>query len=235
MEDTLRQTQHYAELLKRLPGVYAARVRLDTDDQIAEVHLLAGMARHPKQLVRDARTVLLSAFDLDVDYQKFSVAQLSDALGETLGEAPGENVGADADADAGTDAIKRLCLGNVEQSVVNGRYSVCVSLSASEQVFTGQCDVRNTPLQRQRAVASAVLDAVNQTLNPDHGVFTAMAVQRVATTPVPVVVVLVECIEKDRSLLLVGAAEHTENEALSIEKATLDAINRKLSRLRGHD
>lgn len=84
-------------------------------------------ARHPKQLVRDARTALLSAFDTDVDYQKFSVAQVADELGAALA-----------------------------------------------------------------------------------------GVQRVAMTPVPVVVVLVEMLLDGQSTLLVGAAAASNDEAESI-------------------
>ncbi|MEG1812514.1 MAG: hypothetical protein RR150_07000 [Clostridia bacterium] len=93
--------------------------------------------------MRDARTALLSAFDTDVDYQKFSVAQVADELGAALA-----------------------------------------------------------------------------------------GVQRVAMTPVPVVVVLVEMLLDGQSTLLVGAAAASNDEAESIQKATLDAVNRKLSALR---
>ena len=222
MADELQGAQRYTDLLKRLPGVYAAQVRLGPAGHPEEVHLLAGMARHPKQLVRDARTALLSSFDVDIDYQKFSIAQLSDELGESLGTG---------DAPA-ISPSERLRCGGIQQSLVGERYNVSVTLNERDASFQGNAYAHNSPTQRQRAVASAVLDAVHQSLNAEQPIFMLLAVQRVITTPVPVFVVLIESLENERSTLLIGAAESGENEALSVQKATLDALNRKLLKVR---
>ncbi|MEF9895957.1 MAG: hypothetical protein RR843_09310 [Clostridia bacterium] len=211
-------SDRYAELLGRLCGVYAASVKTGPDGEIAEGHLLTGSTRHPKQLVRDARTALLSAFDTDVDYQKFSVAQVADELGAAL-----------AGPDAG-EMLARLKCGGIEQRQMDGQFSVSVTLNVRETRYTGRATVRDSATQRQRAVATATLGAIEQALPAP--LFALAGVQRVAMTPVPVVVVLVEMLLDGQSTLLVGAAAASNDEAESIQKATLDAVNRKLSALR---
>lgn len=217
MAATQELSQQYAQLLKRLPGVYAAQVRLDASGQLAEVHLLAGSGRHPKQVVRDARTALLSTFDLDVDYQKISVAQLSDALGESMGKT-----------EPALPSVSRLRCGGFEQSLIDDHYTVRVMLTDQDNVYRGSAVTHNSALQRQRAIAEAVLDAVHQYLGTDQRVFSLLAVQRIVSMPIPVVIVLVECLAPHYTTVLVGATESTEHETLCIQKATLDALNRKL-------
>lgn len=220
MEQAIDQkSERYSELLRRITGVYAANVQLGEDGEILEVHLLAGSGRHAKQVARDARSALFSTFGLDVDYQKFSVAQLKDTLG------------ADIERAATLQPIRlRSC--ELEQSQKGDRYRAKVTLIHGEESFEGVASVHNTPNQRKRAVADAVLSAIHDYLGADAPVFLLLGVQTVATSPVPVVVVILECLIDSHSTILIGAAELGENEALSIEKATLDGVNRKLSMLR---
>lgn len=222
MADALYDAQRYTDLIKRLQGIYAAQVKLNAAGEPEEVHMLASMSRHPKQVVRDARTALLSAFGIDVDYQKFSVAQLSDELGDAFEHDPALEA----------SSPDRLRCGGIEQSLRGEHYSVSVSLVEQDATYKASMQTHNSPMQRQRAIATAVLDAVHQYLGCEQPVFVLLAVQRITTTMIPLMVVMAECIERGRATLLVGAAECSGDEALSVQKATLDAINRKLPVLR---
>lgn len=219
-----KQADIYAQLLGRLSGVYAANVQMDPDGQVAEIHLLTSTARSPKQVVRDARSALITLHGLDVDHRKFSVAQLRDVFADELGQdeppAPGKGV--------------RLQCGQIVQTLSDERYAVRSTLKYEDQTFEGCAIGGNTPLQRIRTEAEAVLAAIHQYLGRER-VFLLLTAQKVNTAPSPVIVVLLECLVDHRSSLLVGAAEATDNQALSVMRATLDALNRKLSVLKFHE
>ena len=73
--EDMRLTQ-IEEALARIPSVTAVRVVAGPGGRVAEVHVLAGRDRAPKQLVRDVQSVALANFGIEVDYRTVSVVQL---------------------------------------------------------------------------------------------------------------------------------------------------------------
>src|SRR5690606_9587784 len=65
---------HIEETLRLIPGVLSARVVGDAGDP-AEIHILAGSERQPKQIARDVESCLAAKFNLIIDHKKISVAQ----------------------------------------------------------------------------------------------------------------------------------------------------------------
>lgn len=213
----------YGQMLSRLAGIYAANVQMSEDGQIEEIHLLTSASRSPKQAVRDARSALITLHGVDVDHRKFSVAQLKDAFADQIEDA-------EESAYALRRSDVRLQCGQITQTLTDDRYTVRATLKYGERTFEGCAVGGNTPLQRIRTEAEAALAAIHQYLGRDR-VFLLLTAQKVGISPVPVVVVLLECLAQRESCLLVGAAESVDNQAVSVMRATLDALNRKLSAL----
>ncbi|MBS5586054.1 MAG: hypothetical protein KHX36_07530, partial [Clostridiales bacterium] len=70
------QADAFRTLLRRLPGVYAAGPRFDENGTLSEIHVLASLARSPKQVVRDVQSAIFAAYGIEVDHRIVSVAQL---------------------------------------------------------------------------------------------------------------------------------------------------------------
>ena len=66
------------ERLQRLPGVEAARV-VTSGNTVTEVHLVTGMDKPAKQVVRDVQTLAQAVFGINIDRRVVSVVQLPDA------------------------------------------------------------------------------------------------------------------------------------------------------------
>ena len=70
-------SQHQIErLLSSLAGVVSARVLLDYEGRIRELHVLATPELHPKQVVRNVESALSAGLGVEVDRRVVSVAQI---------------------------------------------------------------------------------------------------------------------------------------------------------------
>src|SRR5260221_2583472 len=84
------------EDLRRIPGVVGARAVADDGGRIVEVHVLASLNKHPKQIVRDVQSVAKAGWHVDIDRRIVSVVQLDGPV--VAGEGGDVEVG-DADVD----------------------------------------------------------------------------------------------------------------------------------------
>ncbi|MDL2206296.1 hypothetical protein LJC33_05230 [Eubacteriales bacterium OttesenSCG-928-N13] len=212
--------ERYRNLINNLSGVFSAKVTMDEKGEIREIHVLADSARNVKQVVRDVRSALFSFFDLDIDHRLISVAQMK--------ENPISSPDPEPDIDIDDIHLPRLRCGRVMQSREEDSYSITVTLKYGDLSFDGSASSYNTEKQRHLCIAQAVLAAVNHFLGRDD-LFSLMAVKRITSMPIPICMVLMEFTgDPNNSIVLVGAAEMGADEAFSIERATLDAINRKI-------
>ncbi|MBE0564738.1 MAG: hypothetical protein IH621_02190 [Krumholzibacteria bacterium] len=66
--------------LRRINGVRECKIDLDGDGAISGVHVVAGMEREPRHIVRDVEGLLKARLGLDVYYKKIGVVQMVDEL-----------------------------------------------------------------------------------------------------------------------------------------------------------
>lgn len=222
-EQVLRTEEAYRALIARLNDVYAAHVQLAEDGSISEIHVLAGKKRNPKQLMRDISSALASMYQVQIDHRVVSIAQLKDDPA-----APAEQ-----DAPVRTPR-ERLQFKSLTQGMRGGRFHAAVTLSLAGAAFTGEASCSNTPFQRSRAVACATLAAANRFLDAAEGetpgeALHLVAIQQTTVSVTRVVIVVLECLAGQGAATLVGAAEWTDDEQTAIVRATLDALNRKIS------
>ena len=69
------EAQRAEELLSSLVGIISARVVMDDDGSIDEIHVLSTSDVSPKQAVRNVESALRAHLDLAVDHRRISVAQ----------------------------------------------------------------------------------------------------------------------------------------------------------------
>lgn len=200
------------ESLAQVSEIRAARVVTSPEGLIEEIHVLALPSKMPKQLVRDIESLLMAAFGISVDHKKISIAQLGH-----------ENVPAPRTAEP-TVRAKILAI-NAETAGVY--VNIGVTLEIQADTFIGRATGPASQTGRQRLVAEATLDAIEQYLD---GALT-FALEDVSIVQLGRQSVAVACIALVTSLgeqAFAGSALVRQNDKDSIVRATLDAINRRL-------
>ncbi len=200
-------------LLVCLPGIQKARVVINDWGAIEEIHILTGLGRNPKQIVRDIQSALKAKWDISVDRRKISVAQIRVGLPDPLGRLRYSGI------EFWTDGL-------------TGRTDLTVTLETGTEgqdtVYVGkaQCDATESAILL--GVAKATCLAVNLALEPPHAFF----VDDVATLEIGMtqaVAVLVDLLTPRKNHeQMVGCALVRRDIRESCVRATLDAVNRRM-------
>lgn len=193
--------------LARIKGVTAAKVILDEADEIVEVHVVAGVGRRPKQIVRDAESLLCAWFGKPVDYRKISLAQLS--------------------ADGLAESRIRLRLITAKKHPQRPE-CVQVILQNDDKLLQGVGQWREGQAEPDAdATAQATLQAVMCALDDSVSLRVRQA-QTVLADGSRVALVVVAASTPRGEECLTGTCMVGESILLAMAKATLDAINRRL-------
>ena len=149
-------SQHQIErLLSSLAGVVSARVLLDYEGRIRELHVLATPELHPKQVVRNVESALSAGLGVEVDRRVVSVAQI-----EGVPEPAREPIPAAEEAASGVDAARVVLVGFDSSRASAQRAHCTVTLERGGVRYSGAADGADTPQGRAEAAAGAVLRAV---------------------------------------------------------------------------
>ncbi|PID80686.1 hypothetical protein CSB20_06255 [bacterium DOLZORAL124_64_63] len=62
--------------IQQIHGVLQCKIDLDSEGEIAGVHVVAGMERNARHIVRDVESLLKARLDIDVYYKKIGVVQV---------------------------------------------------------------------------------------------------------------------------------------------------------------
>ncbi|MDP4160815.1 MAG: hypothetical protein Q8911_13810 [Bacillota bacterium] len=215
MSDVTSSTQDWEQAIKQIKTVIAARINVNIQGEIEEVHILAGSGRAPKQIVRDVESILATQFDLQIDHKKISVAQLGDD-------------------EEGTSAIMeatRPKLVGVTLRTVNGLAEVKVELQTGDKLIEGLAQGPSSTHNKLRLFVEATIKALTPLISDkflfvtEDVVITQLAKQQIA-------LVSITMIAPTGEQSLTGCALIKNDDREAVVKATLDAVNRKLQLLR---
>ncbi len=143
-------------LIASLPGVTGVRVLLDPSGSLGEVHVLADASRPPKAIVRDIESGLAARWGMAVDHRRISVAQMLESPLRPRG------------------GRLRLQQWAVTIDPLRGWTEVAVSLTPGQPrpsagasaIWQGRA--AGSSQVGLRVAAEAVLEALNQSVQPDH-------------------------------------------------------------------
>ncbi len=235
----------------RIVGVRESKIELDADGEIAGVHVVAGMEREPRHIVRDVESLLKTRLGLDVYYKKIGVVQMvDDALlgGEDddpaplpQAPAPHEDPAPAARLDAGEavtaavpavllaeDLAPRIQCAGVGLMSAETLVRAEVRLRAGDLEARGTREVPNHAGSDVAAVAEAALAALRELLaDPLLLHLNEIRIESVGGSTV--VLVAVDLVEGRRSETLFGTCRADHNRQQAIVFAVLDALNRRLS------
>lgn len=199
--------QRLQRAIEQISGVHAARVILDNEEHIAEIHLVSASSRRPKQIVRDTESLLHAHFGIRVDYRKISLVQLG--------------------ADEPSALRMRLKFVSAEIGIQPSPHVQVVLRTKEEVQGVALLEAGATENTLACAAARATLDALLKIIGP------AVQIEMCATETVladtfQVCLVVLHTLAADRAELLTGTCLVGQNVLEAASKAVLDAVNRRL-------
>lgn len=203
--------------LGQVAEIQAARVVASPEGVIQEIHVLALPSKSPKQLVRDIESTIMARFGIPVDHKKISIAQLG---GEVVRDRPSQE-----------GRVPRECRPRIHAINVNvsGLVSAAsVTLEIEGSMYVGEATAPASQTARDRSVAEATLDAVEQYVKglPSFSL-EDVAIVRLGRQDIAVACVTMVSPIGEQSLA--GSALVRQGDKDSIVRATLDAINRRMA------
>lgn len=198
----------YCDLLYKLDGILNVKFVDDEKGNIVELHVLASKSVHPKQLVRNIESALLSKFDFTIDRKIISIAQIESELY------------------AMPERLKFQAL--------NLRYTstsevvVSVELQKENQVYTASESANTANTDIKFAVGNAAVSAVHQYI--DHkNIFKLIKIHTEILCDKEIVISVVSYHEnKTTEELMVGTCFVTTDVNIATVKSVLNAVNRKI-------
>lgn len=237
--------------LRELPAVLGAFVREDVYGHPREVHLLVAPGPNPRDFARDVRDLLQQRLGIEVDQRVISIAQLSKdldplppdpVLSDSGGDAPASTApprqdpgspDSPAPETAEQTAVPRVIYEGIESRVREGMVEVTVRLSWRSKEFLGSSTELDGGAGRIRAAALATLRAAAATISEKVilDLETASVTRALGREYVLISVLASAPVLGRRPLTLIGAQPLEFDAETTAALATLQAVNRILSRM----
>ena len=211
MSEMSHPIQDWEQAIKQIKSVIAARIKVNQQGEIEEVHILASSGRAPKQIVRDVESILIAQFDLQIDHKKISVAQVED----------------DEDGTFAIVESTRPKLVGVTLRTVNGMAEVKVELLTGDKIIEGIAQGPSSAHNKLRMFVEATLQALSP-LTLDKFLFVTEDVGITQLAKQQIALVSITLITSAGEQSLTGSALVRNDDREAVVKATLDAVNRKL-------
>jgi hypothetical protein len=199
----------FEEKVRRLPGVEAARV-VGEGGVVTEVHVLTGLNKAAKQVVRDVQSLAQAVFGLSIDRRVVSVVQLPDP-----DLAQGD----------------RPVIIDVSEQTDGNRTRVAVTLGWQGETLIGEVAGAAANTTRNRLVAEATIEALRQALQETTAIGVA-AVDLPLLGSRAVAIAQVVMVNEGAERLMVGSALVDGETGRAVVRAVLDALNRHIPELR---
>jgi len=209
--------------LAKVPGVKRARVV--GDGEPSEIHILASSDRSAKQVVRDVLSLAKAGYEMAIDHRIVSVVQLEDHQPEQA------NSNGNSNGNGSAPLRSRPVISHV--ILVNDAYGRRVDLGLEwpdGSTSGGAALLGQSTHSRARAGAEVVVQALNENLK---GRRASIDVENAYVVRAPdateTVTVRIAFHEAGTSQTLMGSANCDGDVVAGAARATLHALNRKLS------
>jgi len=196
-------------IISKIQGVVSGKLAYQ-NGEIVEIHILANSKRNPKQIVRDIESAILVKMGIEMDHKKISVAQLS----------PEEPVQAKSE--------DRYKFRSISYKAENGETEIIVTINNGKKSYSAKASGPNIEQNRLRLISTATLSAIEQCLN-NSGTLISGNVQKIVLCGKPAIAVTVNLRLNHHEEILLGTALIKGDDFESTIRATLDAVNRRIS------
>lgn len=197
--------------LRKVPGITAARVV--GNEEPTEIHIVADLRRHPKQIVRDVQSLASAGFGIPVDHRIVSIVQLEEdaSRSEEQGSTSRPNIELVLTGSEGTDGWAKVYLGWPNGGRTEGQAPVGTSRELRARGATDALIAALEPVLKERKSRLEVEHVVVQSIGIEESV-----------------VVRATLYEPEGTTALIGSALVQEEVVGAAVRALLQAINRKL-------
>ncbi len=195
--------------LNKISSVICSRIVLE-NEEIKEIHVVSDMQKNPKQLSRDIQSILISKFNIDVDYKIISVAQI--------------------EKESSLNEDFRLKLATIEHSTNGKIFNAKVVLEKDGEYFIGISSGPHSSSNIPKLLTAAVINAVENFFGSEN-VFIIEDVLKVILSGKEAFITLITTFISGKETLLSGSAANGKSNDEMIVKSALDAINRILVKL----
>lgn len=209
------QLSRCEEMLRGIPDVVSARVVLDGEGSISQIRILAGAERNAASIAADVIAGLKKNFGVDVDPANIIITHLQEPAGE----------GSEATA---LSSGERPRFVGLNMSSKGNKIEVRVELASRGKILSGVAVGPASARNRRRLIAQAMLSALESESESGYS-FILEDLTVVTLAGKQVALVAVSLLSPLGEEFLTGSAVVDEEEPEAIVKATLDAINRRLS------
>ena len=197
--------------LEMIDSVVSCKIVTDESDQIHEIHIVSNDTRGAKQVARDIQSVLAASYNIPVDYKKISIAQISDKSVKK--------------------AKRRLELEGVSSDILGPKVAIKVSIRNSDNVYVNTISGVNTIRNKERMLVDVTLKTIEEACDYDCDYTFAFEDIRTILTPNDkVILVVIMGIADSIERRLCGSCLINNSYEVAIVKATLDAINRVVTK-----
>jgi len=196
-------------IISKIQGVVSGKLAYE-NGEIVEIHILANSKRNPKQIVRDIESAILVKMGIEMDHKKISVAQLTP-----------ENA-------APMKKPDRYKFRSISYKAENGETEIIVTIDNGEKSYSAKAAGPNIEQNRLRLISTATLSAVEQCMNTS-GTLVSGNVQKIVLCDKSAIAVTVNLRSNNHEEVLLGTALIKGDDFESTIRATLDAVNRRIS------
>lgn len=195
--------------LERLDSVTSCKIMFGESNIIEEIHIISNGTRNVKQIVRDIQSVLVATYDIQIDHKKISIAEITD------------------------DSLKkmayRLKIVSVSRENIGKKATIKVILTNEKGIFENSITGINTNRNVERMLVDSTLRTVEEACGFDE-TFILEDVKLATISTDKVILVVIACITNGYEQKFCGSCMIKDDHNEAVVKATLDAINRYVTR-----
>ncbi|WP_273039082.1 hypothetical protein [Tepidanaerobacter syntrophicus] len=200
------------DMIRKIKDVISAKILVDPDGEISEIHVISKSSRSPKHIARDVESALVTILGKEIDHKKISIAQIDE---DDEIEIPQVRL-----------RIDKICI-----TKKTGSLEVRVLLiNPQGQILEGTSEGVASAQNRIKTIAAATLNAVQLFIDEKYKI----SLEDTYTYPIgqyDAVSVLIVLLKGKKEEYLLGSALVRDDIYEASAAAVLDAINRRISML----
>lgn len=196
------------QVLLKVRSVIGAKVTVDGEGNIEEIHIVANLRRSTTQIMRDVESIMLSEYNRTLDNRKISIVQVKSEW-----NAEEQDV--------------RLKLKTIEYSNDGSSIDVSIILEKNEGQYACTQSGIKTETNVMRLAGTATLRAIEEYLGIKE-VFVFEECREMFLSGMRIIIVTIASIANEQEELFIGTAQVKSDLNEAVARATLDALNRQV-------
>ena len=206
----LQRIEEFQGTIQKLAGVINANIISD-ESGMKEIHVLTDQSRHPKQISRDVQSVYAAKYGSVIDRKMISIAQI--------------------EVDLPTRSMTRILVDEVKYQIGSeSQAKVNVTLRHDNEIFKGIATGVHTKRNSKRLVIDATLKGLNELFGSTQDIVLE-DFETVKLAGIEVYNVALCAINGVSEEIHVGSAIVRGDDKEALVRATLDALNRRITKL----